>query len=80
MENQERKKTVIELLFLEFKVLSNNLRFAGDESSANLIDLLCERETDALREEQEQLREAYDEGCSYLDKLMDEEGKLCIGL
>ena len=60
MENQ--KKTVVELVFLEFKTLANNMRFAGDESSANLIDFLCERESDALREEEEQLLKAYDDG------------------
>ena len=41
-------KTPMNLLFEEFKVLSKNMRFAGDIESANLIDFLCEREEVAL--------------------------------
>jgi membrane-anchored protein YejM (alkaline phosphatase superfamily) len=62
MTEQEGKQTVVELLFLEFKTLATNMRFAGDESGAGLIDFLCEREVDALKEEQEQLQKAYEEG------------------
>jgi hypothetical protein len=62
MIKRETEQTVVELLFLEFKTLANNMRFAGDESFANILDFICEREVDALKEEQEQLQEAYQEG------------------
>lgn len=75
MEKQEEDKTVVELLFLEFKTLATNMRFAGDESGAGLIDFLCEREVDALREEQEQIQKAYEKGISDANKLTDEENK-----
>lgn len=75
MTEQEGKQTVVELLFLEFKTLATNMRFAGDESGAGLIDFLCEREVDALKEEQEQLQKAYEKGISDANKLTDEENK-----
>jgi membrane-anchored protein YejM (alkaline phosphatase superfamily) len=59
---EQEEKTVVELLFLEFKTLATNMRFAGDESGAGLIDFLCEREVDALRKEQEQIQKAYKKG------------------
>lgn len=59
---EQEEKTVVELLFLEFKTLATNMRFAGDESGAGLIGFLCEREVDALREEQEQIQKAYKKG------------------
>lgn len=72
---EQEDKTVVELLFLEFKTLATNMRFAGDESGAGLIDFLCEREVDALKEEQEQLQKAYEKGISDANKLTDEENK-----
>lgn len=72
---EQEDKTVVELLFLEFKTLATNMRFAGDESGAGLIDFLCEREVDALREEQEQIQKAYEKGISDANKLTDEENK-----
>lgn len=75
MTEQEGKQTVVELLFLEFKTLATNIRFAGDESGAGLIDFLCELEVGALKEEQEQLQKAYEKGISDANKLTDEENK-----
>lgn len=46
-------KTPMKKLFEEFKALSESSRFAGDASSANLIDFLCEREDVAIAEELE---------------------------
>ena len=72
---EQEDKTVVELLFLEFKTLATNIRFAGDESGADLIDFLCELKVDALKEEQEQLQKAYEKGISDANKLTDEENK-----
>lgn len=56
---QNKKQTAVELLFKEFKTLSENSRFAGDNTTANLIDFLCERESVALEKEKEQIINAY---------------------
>lgn len=48
------QKTAVELLFSEFKALSNAMRDSGDIASANLIDFLCERESVAKEMEKEQ--------------------------
>ncbi len=49
------KQTAVKLLFEEFKALSQSMRDAGDELSANLIDFLCEREEQALEMEKQQI-------------------------
>jgi len=48
-------KTPMEKLFMEFETLSVNMRFAGDITSAGLIDYLCERKEVALLAEKEYL-------------------------
>jgi hypothetical protein len=53
------KQTAVTLLFQEFKALSEAMRKAGDEQSANLIDFLCEREEVAKQREKEQLEDVY---------------------
>ena len=52
------KQTAVTLLFEEFRALSEAMRKAGDEQSANLIDFLCEREDVAKQMEREQIIEA----------------------
>jgi hypothetical protein len=52
------KQTAVKLLFEEFKALSKSMRDAGDVSSANLIDFLCEREQVALEMEKQQIIDA----------------------
>lgn len=57
-----KQQTAMQLLFAEFKSLSETARFSGDEQTANLIDFLCEREPIAIKKEQEQITLAYYEG------------------
>jgi hypothetical protein len=52
------QKTAMELLFEEFKVLSENMRQAGDETYANTIDFLCERKEASMAKEKEQIIDA----------------------
>jgi len=54
--------TSMELLFKEFKILSENMRKAGDETSVNLIDFLCERKDAAIIAEREQRIKDYNAG------------------
>lgn len=56
------QQTAVELLFLEFKALSKNMRDSGDDPSANLIDYLCIREHEAKKMEKEQIEKAYEQG------------------
>ena len=49
------QQTAMELLFEEFKALSENMRQAGDEAYANTIDFLCERKESAIAMEKEQM-------------------------
>jgi Mor family transcriptional regulator len=58
----EKKQTAVTLLFQEFKALSEVMRKAGDEQSANLIDFLCEREEVAKQMEKEQIVKANRDG------------------
>jgi hypothetical protein len=58
----ENKQTALTLLFQEFKALSEAMRKADDEQSANLIDFLCEREDVAKQMEREQIEDAFQEG------------------
>jgi hypothetical protein len=57
------KQTAVTLLFQEFKALSEAMRKAGDEQSANLIDFLCEREDVAKQMEKEQIKDAAKKSC-----------------
>lgn len=57
-----KQQTAMQLLFAEFKSLSETARFSGDEQTANLIDFLCEREPMALKKEEEQIINAFAEG------------------
>jgi hypothetical protein len=52
------KQTAVTLLFHEFRALSEAMKKAGDEQSANLIDFLCERENVAKAMEKEQIADA----------------------
>ena len=50
-----KQQTAMELLFEEFKALSENMRQAGDEAYANTIDFLCERKEAAIAMEKKQI-------------------------
>lgn len=56
------QQTAVELLFLDFKALSKNMRDSGDDPSANLIDYLCIKEHEAKEMEKKQIMDAYVEG------------------
>lgn len=58
-ESPTKKQTAVELLFLEFKTLAENMRKGGDASSAALIDFLCEREDVAKAKEKDQIVDAW---------------------
>ena len=59
----EKKQTAVEALFNVFKVMSKNMRDAGDEQFANTIDYLCnEYEDKTLAMEKEQIINAHEQG------------------
>jgi hypothetical protein len=61
--NMENKQTAVKTLFNIFKVMSKNMRDAGDEQFANTLDYLCneyEDKTSAM--EKEQIAKAYANG------------------
>lgn len=57
-----KEKTAMMTLFDGFKMMSKQMRDAGDEQSAGLIDFLCERENTAIEKEKEQIIKANRDG------------------
>jgi hypothetical protein len=62
------KQTAAETLFNVFKVMSKNMKDAGDEQFANTLDYLCnEYEDKTLAMEKEQIEEAYNTTYGFID-------------
>jgi hypothetical protein len=62
----ETKQTAVKALFNVFKVMSKNMRDAGDEQFANTIDYLCnEYEDKTLAMEKEQIIDACNSNFNY---------------
>jgi hypothetical protein len=63
-----KQQTAVQLLFAEFRALSETSRFAGDDATANLIDFLCEREQQAKEMEKEQKANTWNNAINAVEK------------
>jgi hypothetical protein len=69
----EKKQTAMQSLFLEFKTMSKVMRDSGDDTYANILDHLCEREEVAVLCEKEQIMNDYLQGIDSILEHRDEE-------
>lgn len=62
----ENKQTAVDTLFEIFKLMSNNMRDAGDDKFANILEYLYKEYRDkTLVMEKKQIMEAYEDGKPY---------------